>query len=86
VPGTTEIALDAADVEQGVDVVEPRPGLGLLVSHGVHHPVLFPAQPVHRVIPEVATKETIRTWTSNIGSIKKKPILLTAISQESRKS
>jgi len=56
VPDTSEIALNAADVEQGVDVVQLRPGLGLLVSHGVHHPVLLPAQPVHRVIPEVAAK------------------------------
>ena len=49
------VALDAADVEQGINVVQSRPGLGLLVSYGVRHPVLLPTQPVHRVVSVAAT-------------------------------
>jgi len=48
---TCEIALDAAEVEEGVDIVQFRPGLCLLVAHGMSYPVLFPAQPGQGIIP-----------------------------------
>jgi len=48
---TSEVALDAAEVEEGVDVVQFRPGLRLLVPHGMSYPVLFPPQPGQGIIP-----------------------------------
>lgn len=43
VPNASEVTLDASDVEEGVDVVQSRPRLRLLVSNRVGHAVLLPA-------------------------------------------
>jgi hypothetical protein len=54
-----EVVLDAADVEERVNVVEPCPSLGLLVAHWVSHFVLLPAQPSQRVVPARLTLKQI---------------------------
>ena len=59
-----EVVLDAADVEERVNVVEPCPSLGLLVAHWVGHFVLLPAQPSQRVVPARLTDPGV----SNPGS------------------
>ncbi|KAG0608030.1 hypothetical protein M758_8G072600 [Ceratodon purpureus] len=45
-----QIVPNAAKVEEGVDVVHPRPGSSLLVSHRVSNLVLLPPQSRQRII------------------------------------
>ncbi|KAG0564031.1 hypothetical protein KC19_8G077400 [Ceratodon purpureus] len=45
-----QIVPNAAKVEEGVDVVHPGPGSGLLVSHRVSNLVLLPPQSRQRII------------------------------------
>ena len=53
---SSEIALDAAEVKERVDVVQLRPGLSPLVCNGMSYSVLFPAQPGQGIISATATK------------------------------
>ena len=56
-----EVVFDAADVEERVNVVEPCPSLGLLVTHWVSHFVLLPAQPSQRVVPARLTLKQMQS-------------------------
>jgi len=65
-PHSGEVGFDAPEVEEGVYVVEPGPGLSLLVAHWMRDCVLLPAQPVHRIVS--ATKHTATRQTLDSAS------------------
>ena len=50
----TKVVPDTANIEKGVHIIEPRPSLGLLISHRVGHLILLPPQPSDGVVPAQA--------------------------------
>lgn len=54
---TTQVVLDAPQVEKRIYVVDSAPHFPLLVVHGMHHLMHLPIPPVFRVIPAVRLKK-----------------------------
>lgn len=55
---TTQVVLDAPQVEKRIHVIDSAPHFPLLVVHGMHHLMHLPIPPVFRVIAAVRLKKT----------------------------